>query len=118
MSEQPAPNFLDKINPLDLPDQDPWETPLEELDIARPQYFERGEHWAYFERLRKEAPVHYNRESAFGPFWSVSSFREIKEVDQSHKLFSSEPAITIEDPDCTRKTFPDYFDSLAAVSHR
>ena len=26
--------------------------------------------------------------------------------------------ITIEDPDCTRKTFPDYFDSLAAVSHR
>jgi len=99
MSEQPAPNFLDKINPLDLPDQDPWETPLEELDVARPQYFERGEHWAYFERLRKEAPVHYNRESAFGPFWSVSTFREIKEVDQAHNLFSSEPAITIEDPD-------------------
>ena len=41
------------VNPLELPNQDPWTTPLDELDVARPQYFERGEHWAYFERLRK-----------------------------------------------------------------
>jgi len=99
MSEQPASSILDKINPLDLPEQDPWETPLEELDVARPQYFERGEHWAFFERLRKDAPVHYCRESAFGPYWSVSSFKEIKDVDQSHHLFSSEPAITIDEQD-------------------
>lgn len=99
MSEQQTePNSLG-INPLDLPEQDPWTTPLEELDVARPQYFERGDHWAFFERLRKEAPVHYCKESAFGPYWSVSSFKEIKEVDQNHHLFSSEPAITIEDPD-------------------
>ena len=86
------------VNPLELPNQDPWTTPLDELDVARPQYFERGEHWAYFERLRKEAPVHFCRDSAFGPYWSISSYEHIKHVDQSHKTFSSEPSILIQDP--------------------
>ena len=87
------------INPLSLPYQDPITTPLEELDVARPQLFEKDEHWAYFERLRREAPVHYCKDSAFGPYWSVSSFQHIKEVDQRHDVFSSEPSITIDDQD-------------------
>ena len=87
------------INPLTLPDQDPWTTPLEDLDVARPQYFERGDHWEFFKRLRQEAPVHYCKDSAFGPYWSISSFQEIKHIDQSHHLFSSEPAITITEQD-------------------
>ena len=99
MSESAQASTFNRINPMDLPEQDPWETPLELLDPARPQYFQRGEHWAFFERLRKEAPVHYTPESAFGPYWSVTTFKEIKEVDQSHHLFSSQPAITIEEPE-------------------
>ena len=89
---------LNMINPLDLADQDPWDTPLEQLDVARPQYFERGEHWEYFERLRQEAPVHFCKDSAFGPYWSISSYEHIKHVDQSHKIFSSEPSILIQEP--------------------
>jgi cytochrome P450 len=87
------------INPLELPYQDPLTTPLDELDVARPQLFEKDEHWTYFERLRKEAPVHYCKESAFGPYWSISDYKHIKEVDQTHNVFSSEPAITIDDQD-------------------
>jgi len=26
--------------------------------------------------------------------------------------------VTINDPDCTAKTFPDYFEKFAAISHR
>ena len=99
MSEAMTKNQKVVINPLTLPYQDPHTTPLEELDVARPQLFETEEHWAYFDRLRKEAPVHYCKDSAFGPYWSISSFEQIKNVDQRHDLFSSEPAITIEDAD-------------------
>jgi len=107
MSEQVQTERPEIINPLDLPEQDPWTTPLDELDVARPQYFQRGDHWEFFKRLRKEAPVHYCKESAFGPYWSISSFKEIKEVDQNHQMFSSEPAITIdiEDPEFTLPMF-------------
>jgi cytochrome P450 len=87
------------INPDDLPDQDPWTTPLEELDVARPRLFSSQSHWPYFERLRREAPVHYCPSSAFGPYWSVTSYEEIRTVDQRHHVFSSEPSITIEDED-------------------
>ncbi|MFP6808033.1 MAG: cytochrome P450 [Pseudomonadales bacterium] len=99
MSEPMTKNDKVVINPLDLPYQDPLTTSLEELDVARPQLFEKDEHWAYFERLRKDAPVHYCKDSAFGPYWSVSSFKHIKEVDQRHDIFSSEPAITIDEQD-------------------
>tara|TARA_A100001037_G_scaffold306607_2_gene353232 strand:- start:7250 stop:8548 length:1299 start_codon:yes stop_codon:yes gene_type:complete len=90
---------LDKINPAELPYQDPWETPLEELDVARPQLFAKDAQWPYFQRLRAEAPVHYCAHSAFGPYWSLSSYDTIKAVDQNHQAFSSQPQITIEDQD-------------------
>ena len=90
---------LDKINPAELPYQDPWETPLEELDVARPQLFAKDAQWPYFQRLRAEAPVHYCAHSAFGPYWSLSSYETIKAVDQNHQAFSSQPQISFEDLD-------------------
>ena len=44
-----------------------------------------------------EAPVHYCKESEFGPYWSVTRYDEIMQVDTSHDIFSSEPSITIGD---------------------
>ncbi|MGE3463741.1 MAG: cytochrome P450, partial [Pseudomonadales bacterium] len=46
-----------------------------------------------------DLPVHYCAESDFGPYWSVSTYDLIKEVDTSHEIFSSEPTIVIDDPD-------------------
>ena len=73
--------------------------PLEALNVADPDLFENDLIWPYFERLRAEAPVHYCAESEFGPYWSVSSYDLIKEVDTSHEIYSSEPTIVIDDPD-------------------
>ena len=73
--------------------------PLEKIDVARAELFETDTHWPYFERLRAEAPVHFCADSEFGPYWSVSTYDLIKQVDTSHETFSSEPTIVIDDPD-------------------
>ncbi len=84
---------------LRRPSQDPLTTPLHELDVARPSLFQKDMQWPFFERLRREAPVHYCAESTFGPYWSVTNYRLIKDVDENHDVFSSEPGITIGDQD-------------------
>jgi len=72
--------------------------PLEELDVSQASLF-RDDTWRpYFERLRREAPVHVLAESANGPFWSVSRWDLIKEVDTTHGVFSSADGISIVDP--------------------
>ncbi len=73
--------------------------PLDQLDPARGELFEHDVHWTLFERLRKEAPVHYTAESEFGPYWSVTRYRDIMAVDTNHEVFSSEPSIVLDDPD-------------------
>jgi cytochrome P450 len=74
------------------------EVPLEEMDISNWHLFENDAIWPYFERLRREAPVHYHKESRYGPFWSITRFDDIKFVDTNHKLFSSQGAISLIDP--------------------
>ena len=78
---------------------DPYTLPLEDLDPAQGVLFQHDAHWPYFERLRKEAPVHYTRESDFGPYWSVTKYADIKYVDMNHQIFSSEGGITLTDQD-------------------
>ena len=51
---------------------DPYSIPLDEFDVSDPQLYENDAHWPYFERLRKEAPIHYCKDSLFGPYWSIT----------------------------------------------
>ncbi len=76
-------------------DQDPWSVPLEEIDVAQPELFAADRHWAWFERLRQEDPVHFCSTNEFGPYWSVTRYDDIMQVDTSHEIYSSEPNITI-----------------------
>ena len=78
-------------------DLDPWAIALEDMDVAQPELFADDSHWAWFERLRAEEPVHYCRENEFGPYWSVTKYDDIMQVDTSHEIYSSEPNITIRD---------------------
>ena len=77
---------------------DPYSIPLESINMAQPILFKTEAHWKYFERLRKEDPVHYCAESDVGPFWSVTKFNDIFEVDNNHEVFSSEEGITLGPP--------------------
>lgn len=84
-------------NPVHKDPSDAWQIPLEELDVANGMLFKEELHWEYFRRLRNEAPVHYCKESEFGPYWSISRFEDIKWVDKNHELFSSEGGIVIDE---------------------
>jgi cytochrome P450 len=81
------------------PNEDAWSADLETLDISRPERFRDDKMWPFFERLRKEAPVHYCPDSQNGPYWSVTKFNDIMHVDTNHQVYSSEPGITLFDPD-------------------
>jgi cytochrome P450 len=71
---------------------------LEDIDTSNPFLYRQGQWGAYFKRLRDEAPVHYQKNSPFGPFWSVTRYDDILFVDKNHELFSSEPQIILGDP--------------------
>ena len=67
---------------------DPYAVALDDIDVSDPQLFMNDAHWGYFERLRKEAPVHYCKDSFFGPYWSVTKFNDIMEIEKNHQVFS------------------------------
>ncbi len=77
--------------------QDPYELPIDQIDLSDASLYEHNLVWRFYERLRKEKPVHLQKNSAFGPFWSVTKFKDIQFVDKHHELFSSEPTIILGD---------------------
>ena len=68
-----------------------------DIDVSDPHIYLNDTWPAYFERLRREDPVHYTSNELFGGFWSVTRYDDIVAVDSNHDAFSSEPAITIGD---------------------
>ena len=64
--------------------------PIEQLNPAQGSLFQSDTMWPYFERLRKEDPVHYTAESEFGPYWSITKYNDIMAVDTNHQVFSSD----------------------------
>jgi cytochrome P450 len=77
-----------------------YSMPLEQINVADPELFRTDTMWPYFERLRKEDPVHW-AESGFddvGGYWSVTRYNDIMAVDTDHGRFSSEPTIVLPDP--------------------
>ena len=71
------------------PDVDPYEIPLEQLNVANPDLFKQQLAYPYFKRLRDEAPVHYCAESQYGPYWSITRYHDIMDVDTNPQVFSS-----------------------------
>ncbi|WP_404337073.1 cytochrome P450 [Sphingomonas sp. MMS12-HWE2-04] len=68
------------------------------LDVSRPELY-RDDLWhAPFRTLRETAPVHYHADTAFGPFWSVSTYKPIVQIESLPDLYSSQAGgITIAD---------------------
>ena len=64
--------------------------PLDRLDPGHPRRFQADTIGPVFARLRREAPVHHTPASMFGPYWSVSRYKDILEVEANHAAFSSE----------------------------
>ncbi len=76
---------------------DPYSIPLDDIDVSDSELFETDTHWGYFERLRKEDPVHYCARSDFGPYWSATRFHDILTVEKDPDTYSSAGSIVIGD---------------------
>ena len=68
---------------------DPYSVPLESIDMSNPDLYQQDRALAYFGRLRNEAPVHFCQGGDYGPFWSVTRYKDIMAVDANHRVFSS-----------------------------
>ena len=75
------------------------EIDLATFDITDPELWRQEAYWGYFARMRNEAPVSYTPDSPFGPYWNVTTYKDIMTVDTSHGVFSSEGGITVVDQD-------------------
>ena len=72
-------------------------TALEDFDVSSAKLMQSDQHWDYFARLRDEAPVHYCKDSMFGPYWSITRFADIMEIEKNWQDFSSDLGITLGD---------------------
>jgi cytochrome P450 len=63
---------------------------VDPLDVSRGELY-RDDLWhAPFRRLRADMPVHRVAESDYGPYWSVSTYKGIVEVESLPDVYSSE----------------------------
>ena len=79
---------------------DAWSLPLDRIDVSDPKLYQQDIYFPYFERLRREDPVHYTRDGMYGTFWSITKFKYIMQVETSHQIYSSDAkqgGITITD---------------------
>src|SRR5215475_10861694 len=93
--------MADGAIPLSEARERAFATPLADINLTDIALWRSGDAvLPYFERLRAEDPVHYHPEGQHrdGPYWSVTRFNDIVTVDTNHETFSSEPAITLDDP--------------------
>ena len=67
--------------------------PLDAFGVSNPALYQQDVWQPYFRRLRREAPVHYCKESPVGPYWSVTRHKDIIALEVNHKQFSSSSAV-------------------------
>ena len=72
--------------------------PIDPLDVSRAELY-RDDVWhAPFRKLRAEAPVYRCENSDFGPYWSLSTYKPIVEVESLPDIYSSQAGgITVVD---------------------
>ena len=67
-----------------------WSMPLDQIDVSKPRLFQDDTVGHYFERLRRDDPVHYHSNDFYGGFWSVTRYKDIMQVDTNHAIYSSD----------------------------
>jgi cytochrome P450 len=72
------------------PVSDAYSTPLDQIDVSDPTLYQNDIYYPYFERLRREDPVHYRKDGKYGSFWSVTKFKDIMSVETHPEIYSSE----------------------------
>jgi cytochrome P450 len=98
------------------------------LDVSRAELFAEHKWQEPFRWLRENAPVHYCEDSKHGPYWSVSTYQPIVDIEAQPEVFSSSykngvTSITIAErptgkgfPNFIRMDAPEHSDQRKVVS--
>ena len=62
---------------------------LTSIDVSDPRLYQNDAWRPLFAQLRRDDPVHYCEDSPFGPYWSVTRYDDIFEVELDHANYSS-----------------------------
>jgi cytochrome P450 len=73
--------------------EEAYATPLRDFHPGAPRLFQDDTLWPWFERLRKEEPVHYCTNAPIEPYWSVTKYNDIMHVDTNHGVYSSSSSL-------------------------
>lgn len=92
LNRPPFPEFIERP----LPDVSTLK--IQDIDVSNPFLYKQKLWQSYFKRLRDERPIHYQANSPFGAFWSITRYEDIVFVDKHHDLFSAEPFIVLGEP--------------------
>ena len=76
---------------------DPWTTPLDRIDVTDARIYQNDVWPDWFARLRRDDPVHYCADGQFGPYWSVTKYKDIMKVETNPQVYSSAHGITLLD---------------------
>jgi cytochrome P450 len=63
------------------------------VDLADPSVWDDGPPYDLFQRMQREAPVHFSPQRNMpdeGGFWSITRFDDVRAVSRDHRTFSSE----------------------------
>jgi len=66
---------------------------LDSVDLADPAVWDDGPPYDLFQRMQREAPVHFSAQRNLpdeGGFWSITRFDDVRAVSRDHRTFSSE----------------------------
>ncbi len=72
------------------PHEDASRIPLDKIDVSQPRLYQEDIWEPYFERLRREDPVHWCEGGMYGSYWSVTKYRDIMAVDTNQQVYSSD----------------------------
>ena len=75
------------------------------IDLLDPNTFKGGHPHEQYEWLREHKPVFFHEEPEGKGFWVVTRYQDVYDIGRNASLFSSEPTISIADPDPTQPNF-------------
>ena len=75
------------------------------IDLLDPNTFKGGHPHDQYEWLREHQPVFFHEEPEGKGFWVVTRYQDVYDIGRNASLFSSEPTISIADPDPTQPNF-------------
>lgn len=64
-------------------------SPIEPIDVSEAALYTEDRWQEPFRKLRAQAPIQYVPDSKFGPYWSVSTYKPIVQIEALPKIFSS-----------------------------